>query len=257
MHGASNIPMPNLMTHINMAVETIAALDDSYLIANKGSFILGSVSPDIRAITKWPRECTHFVPLNVKEIGSGTQAMFEKHPGLGHDSSTNSQTRAFLAGYISHLALDETWITQVYQPYLADINSFSNPVEATIADRVIQLDVDRMARSSLSDGRALLQSLENSEDKVEIGFISHGLLRDWRVWVGKYIQEPFSWNRLHFLVQRSHKKDHTVNKQVELFLESLDVNLDRMYARLPTNCIGLFTQESITRATRLIRHYLY
>ena len=248
--------MPNLMTHIRMATETIAAVDDPDLTANKGAFILGSVSPDIRAITKWPREHTHFVPLNVKEIGSGTRAMFDKHPNLNHASSTNTQTRAFLAGYISHLALDETWITQVYQPYLGNISSFSSPVEATIADRVIQLDADRAARILLNDANPILVTLENSEDNVTIEFISRKLLREWRMWVCKYIRQPFSWERLHFLVQRSHKDDDTANKQVDLFLDTLDINLDRIYARLPSDCIGRFTQESITQATRLIKHYL-
>ncbi len=249
--------MPNLMTHINVAIETMAAIDDPYIASNKGSFILGSVSPDIRAITKWPRRYTHFVPLSVKKIGSGTETMFRKHPKLIHGLSANAPTKAFLAGYISHLTLDETWITQVYQPYLGDINSFSTPVQATIADRVIQLDIDRIARTYLNDKGNLLKCLENSEYNVKIEFLPSKLLTEWRTWVGTYIQQPFSWERLHFLVRRSHNQDETAKTQVELFLKTLDVNLSRVYARLPSNCIGLFSQESIAQATRLIRHYLY
>ena len=45
--------MPNLPTHFSFALETLAALDDSSIKANLGSFLLGSTTPDIRARTKW------------------------------------------------------------------------------------------------------------------------------------------------------------------------------------------------------------
>ena len=249
--------MPNLMTHIKVAIDTISTLDDPYIASNKGAFILGSVSPDIRAITKWTREYTHFVPLNVTKIGSGTETMFREHPKLIDGLSPSTPTKAFIAGYISHLTLDETWITKVYRPYLGDIDSFSTPVAATIADRSIQLDVDRMARSYLNNKVNLLKILGNSESNIKIKFIPPKLLTEWRTWVETYIQQPFSWKRLHFLVRRSHKQDETAQKQVELFLKQLDVNLSQVYARLPSDCIGLFSQESIAHAMRLIRRYLY
>ena len=99
--------MPNLPMHIYLANEVAEQLDWGSVYDHIGSFYLGSTSPDIRAMTKWPREQTHFAPLSVQEVGTGTRTMFEKYPELLDEGSLSPATRSFLLGYICHLASDE------------------------------------------------------------------------------------------------------------------------------------------------------
>ena len=114
--------MPNLPMHIYLAHQVAEQLDWGYVYDHIGSFYLGSTSPDIRAMTKWPREQTHFAPLSVREVGTGTRTMFRNYPELLDESEQSRATRTFLLGYVCHLAADEVWITTVYRPNF-DISS--------------------------------------------------------------------------------------------------------------------------------------
>ena len=74
--------MPNLPMHIHLANAVAEQLDRGYVFDHKGAYYLGSTAPDIRAMTRWPREQTHFAPLSVEEVGTGTKTMFQMHPEL-------------------------------------------------------------------------------------------------------------------------------------------------------------------------------
>src|SRR5574341_2037741 len=99
--------MPPLAMHTAIAKDiadklNLAALDDE-----RGSLYLGATAPDIRVITHWERARTHFFDLDCFDEQSGVSALFEAYPALaGPDLS--SQTRAFTAGYLTHLVTDET-----------------------------------------------------------------------------------------------------------------------------------------------------
>ena len=98
--------MPNLPMHIYLAQQAAEQLDWGFVHDHLGSCFLGSTAPDIRAMTKWDRERTHFTGLSVESVGVGTRRMFELHPELADRGRQSPATRAFLLGYVSHLAAD-------------------------------------------------------------------------------------------------------------------------------------------------------
>ena len=116
--------MPNLATHITFANELNKSenlIDDH----DKGIYLLGSTAPDIRVLTKEPREKYHFVSLNFDNIGDGINNMMKQFPVLQNTPQTN-QLKSFLAGYFSHLVLDETWITKIFRPLFGQDSNFNN-----------------------------------------------------------------------------------------------------------------------------------
>ena len=56
--------MPNLPMHIYLADQVAEQLDRGYVFDHMGAYYLGSTAPDIRAMTRWPREQTHFAPFS-------------------------------------------------------------------------------------------------------------------------------------------------------------------------------------------------
>ena len=90
--------MPNLPMHIYLANQVAEELDWGSVYDHIGSFYLGSTSPDIRAMTKWPREQTHFAPLSVSKVGTGTRTMFENYPELLDEIAQSPATRSFSIG---------------------------------------------------------------------------------------------------------------------------------------------------------------
>ena len=71
--------MPNLAAHIDLAQESARRLRDTVVQQHIGHFLLGSTSPDIRAITKRSREEYHFAPLDFDLVGAGVRAVSYTH----------------------------------------------------------------------------------------------------------------------------------------------------------------------------------
>ncbi len=248
--------MPNLPTHFSFALETLTHLQDPSIEANIGSFLLGSTTPDIRARTKWKRSHTHFAPLSVERVGVGAKGLFQSNPHLPEAARKSAATRAFLAGYISHLVTDETWITQVYRPYIGNRDLFPDPMKANVSDRAIQLDMDRNARKEAPGIDKVIEQLQQSEIGVQVEFIDSVTLSSWRVWVSDFVARPFSWDRLSFLAQRMYRNSQEVQVEVESFLSSLSASLEKVYDRVPKQKLKEFRENAVFESARLIKERL-
>ncbi len=248
--------MPNLPTHFSFALETLDALDDASIQANLGSFLLGSTTPDIRARTKWKRSHTHFAPLSVEKVGVGAEGLFTANPHLTEAARKSPATRAFIAGYLSHLVTDETWITQVYRPYFGNRDVFSDPMKANVYDRAVQLDMDQNARREAPGMDAIIERLHDSDRYVRVGFIDDETLGAWQAWVAQFCARPFSWERLHFLARRMYKDSPHVEAEVEDFIADPSANLKHVYNQLPRNRIRDFRELAVDESARQIKERL-
>ena len=248
--------MPNLPTHFSFALETLAALDDSSIQANLGSFLLGSTTPDIRARTKWKRSHTHFASLSVERVGVGAEGLFRSNPDLTEAARKSPATRAFLAGYLSHLVTDETWITQIYRPYFGNRDMFPDPMKANVYDRAVQLDMDRNARLEAPGMDKIIERLHASDRYVRVGFIDGETLSSWQAWVAHFCARPFSWERLHFMAQRMYRGSPQVEEEVEDFLTDPAANISRVYQQVPQKRISEFRGFAVTEAAREIKERL-
>ena len=248
--------MPNLPTHFSFALETLDALDDASIRANLGSFLLGSTTPDIRARTKWKRSHTHFAPLSVEKVGTGTEGLFHANPQLTEAARKSPATRAFIAGYLSHLVTDETWITQVYRPFFGNRELFPDEMKANVYDRAVQLDMDRRARHEAPGMDKIIERLHASDRYVRVGFIDGETLGSWQAWVAHFCARPFSWERLHFLARRMYKNSPEIEEEVDGFLTDPSTNLRSVYNRLPGNRIRDFREFAVAEAAQQIRERL-
>ena len=160
--------MPNLATHITFANELNKSenlIDDH----DKGIYLLGSTAPDIRVLTKEPREKYHFVSLNFDNIGDGINNMIKQFPVLQNTPQTN-QLKSFLAGYFSHLVLDETWITKIFRPLFGQDSNFKNNIYVRILDRAIQLKLEEDNLGSLENVLQDVLTIVNVKEKNRIEF---------------------------------------------------------------------------------------
>ena len=248
--------MPNLPTHISLALEATSSTGYPVIDGHLGSFLLGCTSPDITAMIKWKRDQTHFAPLTFERIGAGVEGLSRTHPSLADSSAVSDATKAFLSGYFTHLVADETWIMDIYRPYFGRRSSLNEQVKANIWDRALQLDMDKMAQEEL-DGMGQVRSLlEGSESGVEIGFISAETLSRWREWVIEFTTWEFSWERLRFLVGRMYRDDSHAMEEVEQFLHCVPSNLERVYNVVSADTIADYRHKAVAESIRLIKEYL-
>ena len=247
--------MPNLQAHIGLAHRAAQRLGHPLLDSNMGYFLLGSTSPDVRVITRGRREEYHFAPLDFESIGTGVQGMFESHPELKVSSDRDAPTQAFIAGYITHLIADETWIASMFRPFFANPDIFENEIVGKVMDRALQLELDREAWGTVDATRAMLEA---ATDGINIGFIPAQTLVDWREWVASSCESGFTWERLRFMARRIAAGDetHPAHREAEEFLRAMPESLERLYQVVPRLDVAKFKHNTVEALVRAVGDYL-
>jgi hypothetical protein len=251
--------MPNLPMHIYLANQVAEQLDRGYVYDHLSCFYLGSTAPDIRAMTKWPRERTHFAPLSVEEVGTGARTMFQNHPELMESEDVSNATRSFLMGFISHLAADEVWITSMYRAHfdttIEGSRLTSNQVEADIWDRALQLDMDRQSLPELQSMMNAEEAVSCGDEGVSVAFLEDGLLTEWKDWVSHFMGWEFSWDRLKRALNRMYRDNDGVQQSVGAFLERMPISLEEVYDKFPEAKIETYRSQAVAAAMTQIRDY--
>ncbi|MBI4336471.1 MAG: zinc dependent phospholipase C family protein [Chloroflexi bacterium] len=246
--------MPNLTGHMALAEEALTELEAPLFRRYQGAYLLGSTAPDIRIITKWPREKTHFAPLVSTGLTAGVEGLFAAHPQLLGGSGLNEPSVAFLAGYISHLVADQAWIERLYRPFFANPEVFQDRIEANIMDRALQLELDCQGQERL---RQVRDTLALAERGVQVGFLEPVLLQEWRHWVEQASFREFSWERLRFMARRQYpNSDPVAQHLVEEFLTGVPEGLARIYRRLPDGCLAAFRETARRELALAVKRYL-
>lgn len=252
--------MPNLPLHIFLAQQAAEKLDWGFAYDCVGSFYLGSTAPDIRAMTKWPRDRTHFAGLSVQTVGEGARRMFELYPELNHPSAANPTTRAFMLGYLSHLVSDEVWITTMFRPHF-DSAQPENLVtrsdsEAHIWDRALQLEMDRRVFDVMGGFQPATQAIDCSDQALEVGFLDTEILVEWRGWVQWFLGREFTWDRLKRALNRMYRDNDEVQSEVDRFLENMPYSLERVYEKIPEEKLEEYQQRAVDETVSLAREFM-
>ena len=253
--------MPNFSTHLGIAKDAASRLNHPTVDRYLGAFLLGSVSPDIRIITKAKRDDTHFVELDFHSEGEGLEGLFKMHPNLAQASALTEPTRAFIVGYASHLFADELWILNMYRPYFGNRDVFYDHLRGDLMDRALQLELDRREQLTLGGLETLHPLLVEAEEDVDVGFISSSTMCEWRQWVEGALDWSFTWDRLRFMARRvgsrnSDQSEAQLKEMVEEFLESVPQGLERIYQAIPKDKIEAFREKSIEHLLKFAQEYL-
>lgn len=116
--------MPNAQTHLAAVCALLARppiqaafrwLADEQA---RAAFLLGAISPDVRALSGQAREETHFFVIPPDDPRPAQAVMLERWPALRDTSTLQRPHAAFVAGYITHLVMDQVWVEQVVMPAL-------------------------------------------------------------------------------------------------------------------------------------------
>ena len=170
--------------------------------ADRGAFYLGSTAPDIRVITRADRTDTHFFDLNNLDRQDPVERMFTEHPQLRKPSGLEVATTAFIAGYITHLVLDEAWIEEVYRPAFGVYSDIANDPRSNVLDRVLQYELDRQDRNDSQSRQDLQTALKASAPPRDIPFIDGTFLTRWFQMVIDIAQEVPSYDGFRRMMSR-------------------------------------------------------
>lgn len=247
--------MPNLPTHMELALRAADKLKHPVIDENIGYFLLGSTSPDIRVITRQSREVYHFTDLDFEEIGTGVATMFKTMPELREYGNYADHTQAFMAGYISHLIADETWIVTMFRRYFGNPDVFEDDALGKVYDRAMQLEMDRHAWDRVDLNQ---NELRSANQDIEIGFIPSETLYEWRDWILSFMERGFTWERLRFMARRiaSGEEEHPAHKLVDDFVDDVDTGLAQLYEAVSIDDLNAYRNRTVESLVQRVGDYL-
>lgn len=249
--------MPPLGLHMTVARDLARELGEPAIEAERGAYYLGATTPDIRIITRWDRARTHFFDLNEFEEQSGVHRLFEQEPTLRDASALNPATAAFVAGYISHLVMDERYICEIYRPVFGADGELGGDVRANIMDRVLQFELDRRDREDAAKVNEIKTALAESAVEVSVDFIAHDTLLEWRRVSVEVLSHPPTWDRFHRLAGRYLSAAGIEgDENVARFMDDVPALLQTTMERVGTERIRDYLSGATADARRKMKEYL-
>lgn len=249
--------MPPITLHMVLARQLSLDIAQDELTANAGAYLLGATTPDIRVLTRQDRFSTHFFDLNGPDHQDSVGAFFAAHKHLGTAADVNAETRAFVAGYVSHLVLDEQYITGVYRPFFARHEALGGQIRANVMDRILQFDMDRTHGSDPELKQHLAAALSCTVENIECGFIETQTLDRWREVTRDIALRGMDWDRMRSMVT-NHLRFAGLEEGESLngFLDSLPELLNETIAHVTSAEVDAFVQRSTATARAAVMRYL-
>jgi hypothetical protein len=249
--------MPPITLHMVLARQIALDLGHDDLPANSGSYLLGATSPDIRVITKQDRLSTHFFDLNEHNHQDSVASFLDTYGDLAAPERLNADTRAWATGYITHLVMDEQYITGIYRPYFARHDELGGAIRANVMDRLLQFDLDRTYGNDDSLKADICGALAGTVAGIECGFLDTDTLDRWRQVSLDVAGRQMDWDRMRGMISNhlrivGLKEEETVAG----FLDSLPELLDETIAHITSAEIDAFVQRATEAARSAIERYL-
>ncbi len=249
--------MPPITLHMVLARDIARGLAEASLVDSPGSYLLGATTPDIRVLTRQDRFSTHFFDLNEHGHQDSVTTFLGEHAALGRPEELNPATRAFVAGYISHLVMDEQYITGIYRPFFARHDALGGAIRANVMDRLLQFDLDRVYGNDPELKQDLLGALACTVENIEAGFVESETLERWRKVTVDVAARTMDWDRMRGMIS-NHLRYSGLEEGEALtsFLDRLPDLLDETIAHVTSTEVDAFVQRSTDAARKAVERYL-
>jgi hypothetical protein len=249
--------MPPLGLHTVIAKEVAEQLHHRVLEEERGNLYLGSTAPDIRVITRWERGRTHFFDLSNFDEQSGVAGLFEAYPRLREPGDLSEPTAAFVAGYVTHLVMDELWINTIYRPFFGEHSPLSGDVRANIMDRALQFSLDRRERIDRELMAHVLNEIARSDLALNVEVIDGETLGRWKDIILDVVNHPPDWERFRYIASR-HLRAAGIEspEQFQEFVRSLPDLVDETLRYLGEKRVREFMRRSLEESVGAVKEYL-
>lgn len=249
--------MPPIALHMVLAREIATEIGGGAIDPNSGAYLLGATSPDIRVITRQDRYSTHFFDLNDHNHQDSVAAFLSTYGRLAAPENLSPETRDWAAGYVSHLVMDEQYITGMYRPFFARHESLGGTIRANVMDRLLQFDLEQTFCNGADTKAALAKALSGTIEGIEAGFIDSETLERWRGVALDISQRGMDADRMRSMIA-NHLRISGLQEGETLttFLDSLPELLNETIAHITSAEVDAFVQRSTEAARKAVERYL-
>lgn len=224
---------------------------------DSGAYLLGATSPDIRVITRQDRLSTHFFDLNEHDHQDSVSSFLLTYGHLALPESLNAETRAWASGYVTHLVMDEQYITGIYRPFFAQHDALGGTMRANVMDRLLQFDLDRTYGNDPELKRDICGALSCTVEGIECGFLDAETLERWRQVSFDVAARQMDWDRMRGMIS-NHPRFSGLEEGETLggFLDSLPDLLNETIAHITSTEIEAFVDRATDAARVAVERYL-
>jgi hypothetical protein len=198
--------MPTPFTHLETAQRLL--VDDLVpdairreLKAESSAFLLGNVAADARTESGLRREDTHFYNYDQGITEHPWQVMMGLYPAL--ETANDAAHRAFLAGYVAHLSIDEWWSLYMLGPHFARREWAPRPIRFLML-HILLIYMDERDYNRLESWQ--YPSLERAAPHHWLPFMNDTILRSWRDFIAEQISPDNQSQTLEVLGSRINKQ---------------------------------------------------
>lgn len=248
--------MPSLGSHLVRARTIADRVVLPEIEADRGSYYLGATAPDIRVITRLDRGVTHFYDLADLGDQDSVARMFAANPDFATPAGLDAATVAFIAGYLTHLVLDETFIADVYRPHFGAFSPIVGDPRANVLDRALQYELDRRDREDREAMEDIRGALSACTPVRGIPFIEDQHLVEWAAVTEDVAGQPADYSRFRRMMMRHLQgagyDAETIDRECE---RPLDL-VTQAFEIVPEERLERFWRDAEERMLERVRDYL-
>lgn len=226
--------MPTPFTHLEIAQRLLhdAAIPQAIrrlLHAETGAFLLGNVAADARVGSGAPRDHTHFYMYGQDIVEHPWRVMMRANPSLMQPH--NPAHRAFIAGYVAHLTVDETWSVQMVAPHFVG-REWGDRVLRFYMLHIILIYMDERDLALIENWQA--EALCSAQPESWLPFASDDDLRAWQNLIYQQIKADGASLTLEILGERISKTPG----EMRAFLDSRQQMQSHLWDHIPMTILA-------------------
>lgn len=249
--------MPHLAFHMSVARELANLMPNPVIDAGRGAFYLGSTGPDMRILSRADRMSSHYFDLDCVEQQDATESFFEAHSDLRDPNALEGQTAAFVAGYLTHLVIDQIWITDIYRPFFGLDSALGGDARANVLDRVLQYDMDLERRKDRPAMEDIREQLMTADVTLDTGFVDEDVLAHWREIVVDMVSRPADWQRFARTASRFLAvAGVSTEEDIDEFMKTLPALLEETKAHVGEERLAGFLVKANALTLKTLEEYL-
>jgi hypothetical protein len=175
--------------------------------------------------------------------------MLAAHPRLAQPWTLSATHAAFVAGYISHLLLDEYWVREIFYPFFGPSQAWGDGRERFLLHNVLRAWLDRRDLQGVRDGIGDLLCQVIPDDWLP--FASDADLMRWRDLVADQFAPGADIRTVEIFANRSRVPDAEF-----LALLGPTAMAEHIFGRVSLSYLDQFYDRNVVRIRSLAVRYL-
>jgi hypothetical protein len=249
--------MPTPFMHLHIAEQILEQTSvkgngrlHTLLMAEWPAFYLGSVAPDVNAISDISREGTHFYKMPPAEEEMAYPTLLKKYPQLNNLPAISSAQAVCVAAYSAHLMLDLIWLREVVYPYFYLPKTLGSRQQREIIHFTLLTYLDTLALQALP--KTAVSTLAAATDRQYLPFIEDVILYRWRDMLVAQLQpnEPIKTVEIYAERLGIAAPEFEANMQNSHWMQT------HLFDQIPVGKVQAILQAAVPQSLDLISNYL-